>query len=553
VNRILPPVERPVSSVSTPADDARRAALNLAEDAVQSRQVAEALNVELRGHAAQFESLLNAVPLGVYLVDADFRFRHVSPTTSAVLGGIPDLIGRDFDEVIHLIWPATYADDISRLFRRTLDTGEPYTAPLQIEQRIDRDAAEVYDWQIHRIPLPEGGYGVVCYFREVSDRVRAEQQIQDLLTELEQASRRKDEFLAMLAHELRGPLAPISNALEIMQRSDGNPELLPQLRATMQRQMAQMVRLVDDLLDVSRISRNLLELRKERVELAPILQQALEVCRVGAEHARHQITLSLPPEPIVLYADRARLIQAFGNLLNNACKYTDPGGRIELRVERVGDDVHVYVKDNGVGIPAEMQANVFDMFTQVNRTMDRAQGGLGIGLTLVRRLIELHDGTVQVSSEGPGRGTEFVVVLPVSSRRIPLLPPPADEPLAIDSLRILVADDNHDSATSLALLLQVAGHQTQIAHDGLEAVRVAEMFGAEVVVLDIGMPALNGLDACRHIRAQAWGKHVLLVALSGWGQAEDLRKSLDAGFDAHLVKPLDYDALTRLLAGVKRN
>ena len=289
------------------------------------------------------------------------------------------------------------------------------------------------------------------------------------------------------------------------------------------------------------------------MELAPILQQALEVCRVGAEHARHQITLSLPPEPIVLYADRARLIQAFGNLLNNACKYTDPGGRIELRVERVGDDVHVYVKDNGVGIPAEMQANVFDMFTQVNRTMDRAQGGLGIGLTLVRRLIELHDGTVQVSSEGPGRGTEFVVVLPVSSRRIPLPPPPADEPLAIDSLRILVADDNHDSATSLALLLQVAGHQTQIAHDGLEAVRVAEMFGAEVVVLDIGMPALNGLDACRHIRAQAWGKHVLLVALSGWGQAEDLCKSLDAGFDAHMVKPLDYDALTRLLAGVKRN
>jgi PAS domain S-box-containing protein len=384
--------------------------------------------------------------------------------------------------------------------------------------------------------------------RDITDRKQAEERIYSLLAELKGADRRKDEFLATLAHELRGPLAPIRNMLEIMKRADDNGDLLQQARSTMERQLGQLVRLVDDLIDVSRITRNKIELRKEHVELASVLHQSVEACRPLAECANHQMSVTLPPEPIYLHGDPVRLAQVFSNILHNACKYTDPGGKIWLTAERQGSDVVVKVKDTGLGIPPDKLASVFEMFTQIDRTVERSQGGLGIGLTLVKRLVEMHDGTVTAHSEGPGKGSEFVVRLPI------LIEQPKHDtpkPAAVTTAplrRILIVDDNTDTASSLAMLLNLTGNETQTAHDGLQAVEAAEKFRPDVVLLDIGLPKLNGLDACRRIREQPWGKDMVMVAMTGWGQDEDRRKSKDAGFDSHMVKPVDYTALMNLLA-----
>jgi len=392
--------------------------------------------------------------------------------------------------------------------------------------------------------------------RELLARVGAHLQMARIRREaaeaLREADRRKDEFLAMLSHELRGPLAPLGNMLEVIRRAEGNAELIRNAHATMERQLAQLVRLVDDLLDVSRITRNKMELRKERVELATVVRQAVEACRPLADGMRHEVTVTLPPAPVYLHADPARLAQVFQNLVNNACKYTEPRGRIALTAERQGGDVVVTVKDTGLGIPADKLASIFDMFTQVDASRERAQGGLGIGLTLVKRLVEMHDGTVEARSEGPGRGSTFVVRLPVLGdmpKAAPRATPAAKERAAV-ARRMLVVDDNVDSAESLTMLLQVSGHETHTAHDGLEAVAAAERYRPEVVLLDIGLPSLNGYDAARRIREQPWGKDMVLIALTGWGQEADRRKSKDAGFDQHMVKPVDLDALMRLLASL---
>ncbi len=376
---------------------------------------------------------------------------------------------------------------------------------------------------------------------DVTDRKRAEEAVRE-------ADRRKDEFLAMLAHELRGPLAPLRNMVEIMKRASGNEALIQQARDTMERQLRQMVRLVDDLLDVSRVTHNRLELRTETVALATVVHQAVETNRPLAESARLEVLVTLPPGPIYLQADPVRLAQVFGNLLANACKYTEPGGRIELTAERDGDDVLVKVKDSGIGIPADKLTSIFEMFMQVDRSLERAQGGLGIGLTLVKRLVEMHGGTVEAQSEGPGRGSELVVRLPTSSEedQAPLPTAPSVEERT-SVRRILIVDDNQDSAASLAMLLAITGNETHTAHDGLEAVAAAERFRPQAILLDLGLPKLNGFDAARRIREQPWGQKMVLVALTGWGQEEDRRKSKEAGFDLHMVKPVDFHALLKFL------
>ena len=388
--------------------------------------------------------------------------------------------------------------------------------------------------------------------RDITDRKLAEERTYRLLTQLQEADRRKDEFLAMLAHELRNPLAPLYNILEIMKQGDGNGNLIEQVRSTLERQLGQMVRLVDDLLDVSRITRGKLKLRKERVELASVIHQSVEVCRPLAEYAKHELNVSLPPEAIYLYADPMRLAQVFGNLLNNACKYTDPGGRIGLTAERRSSDVVVNVKDTGVGISPDKLGSVFEMFTQIDRSLERSQGGLGIGLTLVKRLVEMHGGSVEAYSEGPGRGSEFVVRLPILIEKAKAKTPTAEQ-MPTTAHRILIVDDNRDSATSLDTLLKLTGNETQTAHDGLEAVEAAAMFRPDVMLLDIGLPKLNGYDACRRIREYSWGRNMVLVALTGWGQDKDRRQSKDAGFDHHMVKPVDFDALMKLLASLPRS
>jgi len=370
-----------------------------------------------------------------------------------------------------------------------------------------------------------------------------------LYRELRDADQRKDEFLATLAHELRNPLAPIRNGLQVMRLSGFENSVMAETRAMMERQLHQMIRLVDDLLDVSRISRDKLDLKKSRVELAEVVHSALETSRPLIEQAGHTITVTLPPTPIYLDGDLTRLAQVFSNLLTNSAKYTPSGGRIWLTAEGLENEVAVTVRDNGLGIPAESLPKIFQMFSQVDRHMERAQGGLGIGLSLVRRLVEMHGGTVEVRSDGPDQGSEFTVRLPVLKLTQPTATPEGVESaVATVKRRILVVDDNHDSALSLGMILKLMGNEIQTAHDGLAAVDTAEKFRPEIILLDIGLPKLNGYDACRQVRQQPWSKGMVIVALTGWGQAEDRRRSQEAGFDHHLVKPVEITALQHLLA-----
>jgi CheY-like chemotaxis protein len=313
-----------------------------------------------------------------------------------------------------------------------------------------------------------------------------------------------------------------------------------------------MVRLIDDLLDVSRITRGKLQLRKERVELASVVRSAVEGSRPLVETSGHQLTITLPPEPVSLDADPTRLAQVLGNLLTNAAKYTDRGGHICLRAERCGGEVAVSVRDSGIGIAAEHLPRVFEMFAQAAPALERSQGGLGIGLSLVKGLVEMHGGRVEARSEGTGKGSEFVVRLPIScGPPAPESPHPGGEGTTPrPARRILVADDNRDAADSLAMMLRLYGHEVHAVHDGQEAVEAAEWFRPDVALLDIGMPKLNGYDACRRIRAQPWGQGILLVATTGWGQEEDKRRAMEVGFDRHLTKPVAHADLEKLLAGV---
>jgi len=394
--------------------------------------------------------------------------------------------------------------------------------------------------------------GVFAAARDVTERKRYEKSLQE-------ADRRKNEFLAMLAHELRNPLAPMRNALQIMRlasnRDVSRPEdeAIQSASAMMERQVSQMVRLVDDLLDVSRISRGTIELRRTRTELASAIHHALDAARASYKTMDHTLIVTLPPEPIYLNADPTRLAQVLGNLLNNACKYTPRGGQMRLTVEGDDNQVVIRLKDNGIGIAIQELPRIFEMFVQIDTSLERSVSGLGIGLTLVKSLVEMHQGTVHVHSAGLGHGSEFVVRLPIIVEQSQSPPPvlTVSKPTGKISRRILVVDDNHDSASSLAGLLKLTGHQTQTAYDGLEAVAATLTFLPEVVLLDIGLPILNGYDACRQIRAQPGGMRILLIALTGWSQDDDRRKSKEAGFDAHLVKPVDHEQLIKLMADLR--
>lgn len=392
----------------------------------------------------------------------------------------------------------------------------------------------------------------VEFMRTICHYVTAAYERVRLIRELRNADRRKDEFLATLAHELRNPLAPIRNALHIMQLADDDSAAIGQARTMMERQLKQMVRLIDDLLDVSRITRGKLDLRKERVELAAVIGNAVDTTRPLIEAAGHSLTVTVPPYPVYLDADPMRLAQVFSNLLNNAAKYTDRGGRLWLTASQDGSDIVIAVRDSGIGIPADSLSTVFEMFAQVDRSLEKSQGGLGIGLTLVKRLVELHGGTVEARSDGPGKGSEFIARLPMVPVRT------APRKLQSDGLRahpqmscrILVADDNRDAAESMSMLLRMMGNEVRTVHDGLQAVEEASAFRPDVVLLDIGMPRLNGYDVARAIRDQRWGAGMLLVALTGWGQDDDKRRADEAGFDQHFTKPVNPAALEQLIAGL---
>jgi signal transduction histidine kinase/CheY-like chemotaxis protein len=389
--------------------------------------------------------------------------------------------------------------------------------------------------------------GAVNVLVDISDRKQAE----DVLRE---ADRSKNEFLATLAHELRNPLAPIRAAVKILQlKADFTSESKSALEV-IERQTGQMARLIDDLLDIARITSNKLELRRARINLNDVLNAAVETSRPLIARRGHELIVKAPEEPIYLEGDLLRLAQLLSNLLNNAAKYTERGGRIWLAAAQKENQVVIKVRDTGIGIAAEVLPQIFEMFTQADRTT--GAGGLGIGLTLVKRLVEMHGGSITVRSEGSGKGSEFTVHLPVADADMEAEPSaaataggddlPASQPSAT---RILVVDDNHDSADSLGLLLELMGNEVRIVHDGLEALAVANEFQPRVILLDIGLPSISGYEVARTIRAQeqAWARNALLIAVTGWGDDSDRQLSKEAGFDHHLVKPLDPDALNKLL------
>lgn len=622
-----------------------------------------------------FARLIENNPFGMYVVDADFRLRQISQGAHKVFAGIRPLIGRDFEEIIRVIWPEPFASEVLKRFHHTLDTGEAYVAPSTVECRADIGEVEAYDWRIDQVTLPDGRHGVVCYFYDLSERQRWEAVLQskeqeirsitdntpDIVTRfdrhlrhvfvnpaferatgrsvvevlgrtirevemptelcdkwdkairevfqnralssldfaferpdgrryftarlvpeigrdgevefvlgvtqdvtewkrkddaLRMADKRKDEFLATLAHELRNPLAPIRNGVSVL-RMSRLPAEVGEVVGMMDRQLGHMVNLVDDLLDVSRVRTGKITLRSEPVIVQEALAAAIEACRPTIDEKSHKLDVDLPACPIIVTGDKTRLVQIAANLLTNAAKYSEPDSHIRLFATEEESQAVISVSDTGMGISPELLPTLWDLFTQVRDTLDKAQGGLGIGLSLVKRLVEMHGGSVAAASDGIGHGSTFIVRLPIAStsQSPTIVTPHRTESSSTRSAvrRVLVVDDNPDSAASLAMLLRIWGHTIDTAHNGPTALQRALEFKPDVVFLDIGLPGgMDGYDVARQIRTDPGLAKTVLVALTGWGSDDDKRNSKAAGFDFHLTKPVEVDAVETLLAHVSK-
>jgi two-component system CheB/CheR fusion protein len=496
---------------------------------------------QLEQSEAQFRQLADALPQIVWTARPDGYIDYYNERWYEYTGFPRGQYGEASWE------PILHPDDVQRCkdtYYGCIQSGSPY----QIEYRFKDRTTGGYRWFLGRaFPICDDHGRIVRWFgtcTDIDDTKQAEAALQE-------ADRRKDEFLATLAHELRNPLAPMRNALELLRCAEGRGDLREQARGVLQRQLGLMVRLIDDLLDISRITRGKLQLRKERVELETVVRSAVEAARPAIEAQSHELTVTLPPQSVHLDADPTRLAQVFLNLLTNAAKYTENGGHIWLTAERRSEAVVVAVRDTGIGIAAEHLPRLFEMFSQLVPALERSQGGLGVGLSLVRGLVELHGGSVEARSGGPGKGSEFLVRLPVTQAPVEGPPTPSGPGEKTNNgrgRRILVVDDNRDAAESLALVLRLLGHEIQTALEGLEALQKAASFHPDVVLLDIGMPRMNGYEVARHIRQQPWGGKIAVIALTGWGQEEDKRRSREAGFDHHLTKPVDPMLLENLLA-----
>jgi PAS domain S-box-containing protein len=513
-------------------------ASKVARDVTERKQAEEAR----RASEERFRTLTAHSPVGIFLTDREGNCLLVNDRWCAMGGLTPE-------EARGLGWVrALHPDDMERVSREWYDAagaGRPFAS----EYRFRTPQGKVTWLQGNAVAIYDSEGRVSEYIGTITD-VTEQKKVVELL---EEADRRKDDFIALLAHELRNPLAPLRNGLQVMRLAAGDAGAVARMQDIMDRQLSHMVRLVDDLLDVSRISRNKMELRRSRVLLADVISSAVEIVQPALAAAGHELTVSLPPEPVHLDADLTRLAQVFGNLLNNSAKYTEPGGHIRLTATREGGRVSVAVEDDGVGIPAFALPNVFNMFSQVDRSIERSTGGLGIGLALVKGLVEMHGGTVEAASPGQGKGSTFTVrlnALQNSPEPSPGTPAEGWPDSTGSKRRILVVDDNRDSADSLALMLQLLGNEVRTANDGVEALELAEQFRPQVVLMDIGMPRLNGYEATRRIREQPWGKDTVVIALTGWGQTEDRARSKEAGCAGHLVKPVSRPDLEKLLAGM---
>ncbi|HTO08653.1 MAG TPA: response regulator [Myxococcota bacterium] len=505
----------------------------------------EASAARLRESEERFRSLSERMPHLVWESDAEGRVSYHNPRWY-------DYTGAPAEESLGERWLDYFHPDDREFalseWRKAIATGGEYG--LDIEVRLRREDG-VYRWfRLTGEPVPDASGAVgkwVGTCTDVEERKRAEEGLRE-------ADRRKDEFLAMLAHELRNPLAPIRNTVKLLRqtgRSDGVSEWG---RDVIERQVEQLTRLVDDLLDVSRITRGKIQLQLEPLDLATVVAGAVETSRPMIDTHRHTLHVELPRRPVPVLGDLVRLTQVVSNLLNNAAKFQEDGGEITVTAERQDDRAVIRVRDRGVGIAPEMLGKVFDLFAQVERSVARSEGGLGIGLSLVKSLVELHGGRIQASSAGRGRGAEFCVSLPcsVQRQRVPAsesaAAPGSDAPLA-SALPVLIVDDNRDAAESLAMVLRLRGYDTTVCHDGQEAVEVAQRRQPRIVLLDLGLPGLDGFEVCRRLREHGLDK-VYIVAITGYGQDDDRRRSREAGFDEHLVKPVDPDALMRRLEAV---
>jgi two-component system CheB/CheR fusion protein len=512
-------------------------ASKVARDITQAKQAAESL----RAVQDQLQVVTDNMAAAVTHCSRDCRYLWISPGCATWIGRrAEDVVGMHVADVVgpacyEMIRP--YIDRVLRGERVDYEMELPYAG---LGQRWVR---AVYVPTRDRTGQTDGWVAVLT---DVTAHRKLEAALRD-------ADRRKDEFLAILAHELRNPLAPIRNSLHILRMTTRQDAASERLGEIIERQVNHMVRLVDDLMEVSRITRGKIELRQEPIEVAAIIRGAVETSRPLIEAANHQLAVALPPEPLTLDGDLVRLTQVVANLLNNAAKYTDPGGQIWLSVRRDRDCVVLSVRDTGTGIPQDMLPRVFELFTQIDRHAGRSQGGLGIGLTLVKSLVELHGGSVHVRSEGPDRGSEFIIRLPLAANQhaadVAGTKSPATAVLA--TRRVLVVDDNHDAADSLGTLLGLLGADVCVVYNGQEALKALATFRPAVVLLDIDMPDMDGYEVARRIREQPTSQDMTLIALTGWGQETDRTRSEFAGFDHHLIKPADINALETLLLSLE--
>jgi PAS domain S-box-containing protein len=588
--------ERPIDDSAAPINDAKGRVVGVVlvfRDRTEGRRAAEALQESEKRLAAELEAMTRLHSLSTRLLAAD----NLNTALDDVLENAIITSGADFGNIqlynpqigaLEIVAQRGFRRDFLDYFRTVrVDEGSACAQAMGSGQRIIIEDVELDPiYEPHRLVAAAAGYRAVqstplknrngsilgmlsTHFRlpqRVSDR---NQRLLDLYARhaadlierirvehaLKEADRRKDEFLAMLAHELRNPLAPIRNGLHIMKQAGADGAVVNRVREMMERQVQHMTRMVDDLLDVSRITRGKIELRKEIVDLATVVDHMLETTRPLIEDRGQQLTVDLPSESLRLEADPTRLEQVLANLLNNAAKFTDNGGHIWLCARQEGSELVLRVRDTGVGIAADMLSHIFEPFVQSDQVLNHPQGGLGIGLALVRSIVAMHGGTVTAHCDGPGKGTEFIVRLPAISQQQESqgnrgASKGNEQPEAVLQRRILVVDDNVDAAESLALLLRLKAHDVRVAHDGPAALASVAADPPELVFLDIGMPVMNGYDLAQRLRQRPGLESLVLVALTGWGQEEDRRRSQEAGFDHHLVKPVEPDAVHQLLARV---
>jgi PAS domain S-box-containing protein len=529
----------------------RMAALNLMEDALQARQTTEKAYLSLRASEERYRSLFNSIDEGFCVVEVlfdddlspvDFRFLETNPAFEKQ-SGVRDAVGkcvRTLVPQLEAYWFETYG--------RVALTGESVRF-VDEAQALDGRWFDVYAFRLGAPELRR----VAILFTDITARRRLEEKTQEQANSLAELNRRKDEFLAMLSHELRNPLAAIRNAAHLIQMERTKGPMQLEAQGMLDRQIAQLTRLVDDLLDVSRISTGLVRLQLESVDLRGIVGRAVEICRPQVDRKEQTLTLSLPGTALWVHGDDVRLEQVIVNLLNNANKYTDRGGLLAVALRTEGDEAVLCVRDNGIGIEPEALPRMFDLFTQANQSLSRAQGGLGIGLALVKSLVAMHGGRIEAHSV-PGQGSEFIVILPCA-------PSPRERPVAAGeivraparALRVLVVEDNPDVARGIARMLGVAGHDARVARDGASGMSMAREFAPDAVLLDIGLPVVDGLQVARWIRQEPGLKSVLLIALTGYGQDSDKQCTRDAGFDYHLVKPVDFKTIESILATVDRH